>query len=117
MHGLHGRGRRGQGCAEFLELIYQDALGVRQQPQIERHTQAADFRSLKPMDDLDWSFNPFVHKKEIHDLATCRFIREAKGVLFLGSSGVGKTHPARAIGYEAIALAQNNEKLSYEFTG
>jgi DNA replication protein DnaC len=38
-------------------------------------------------------------------------------VLFLGSSGVGKTHLARAIGYEAIALAQNNEKLSYEFTG
>jgi DNA replication protein DnaC len=76
------------GHAEFLELICQDELNVRQQRQIERHTKAADFRSLKPLDDFDWSFNPSVHKKEIYDLATCRFIREAKDVLFLGPPGV-----------------------------
>src|SRR3974390_2249590 len=88
--------------AEFLELILQDELNVRQQRQMERPTKAAAFHSLKPLEDFDWSFNPSIHKKEIYDLATCNFTRQAKDVLFLGPPGVGKTALAQSLGYEAI---------------
>ena len=43
---------------EFLELILQDELLVRDERQINRRVKAAAFRELKPLDEFDWSFNP-----------------------------------------------------------
>jgi DNA replication protein DnaC len=90
--------------AEFLELILQDELLVRQERLIGRRTNAALFREVKPLDQFNWSFNPSIQKKQIFDLATCRFIREARDVLFLGPPGVGKSFLVQAIGYQAIKL-------------
>src|SRR5215207_1653528 len=87
---------------EFLELILQDELLVRQQRQIDRRVKAADFRELKPLDDFDFSFNPSIKRAQIFDLATCRFIRETKDVLLIGPPGTGKSFLAQAIGYQAI---------------
>lgn len=59
--------------AEFLELILQDELMVRQQRQIDRRVKSAGFRELKPLDDFNWAFNPSIKRAQIYDLATCRF--------------------------------------------
>jgi DNA replication protein DnaC len=87
---------------EFLELILQDELLVRQQRQIDRRVKAAGFRELKPLDDFDWSFNPSIKRSQIFDLATCRFLREAQDVLLVGPPGTGKSFLAQALGYQAI---------------
>jgi DNA replication protein DnaC len=89
---------------EFLELILQDELAVRQDRLISRRVKAASFREVKPLDQFDFSFNPSIKKKQVYDLATCRFIREMRDVLFLGPPGVGKSFLCQAIGYEAIKL-------------
>ncbi len=89
---------------EFLELILQDELLVRKDRQMQRHLKAAQFRELKTLEDFDWQFNPSIKKKLVYDLATGRFIREARDCLWLGPPGTGKSHLCQAIGYQAIKL-------------
>ena len=89
---------------EFLELILQDELNVRQQRVLSRRTKAADFKRLKTLEEFDWHFNPSVPRKVIFELATGQFIEQATDVLFIGPPGVGKTHLAQALGYAAIQM-------------
>jgi DNA replication protein DnaC len=88
--------------AEFLELLLQDELAVRADRMIARRLKAACFRERKTLEDFDWSFNPSIKKRQIFDLATCRFVQEAKDVLLIGPPGTGKSHLVQAIGYQAI---------------
>ena len=90
--------------AEFLELLLQDELAVRSDRLLKRRLKAALFREVKPLDDFDWSFNPAIKKKQIYDLASGRFLRESRDVLFLGPPGVGKSFLVQAIGYQALKL-------------
>jgi len=92
----------GLNHAEFLELVLQDELAVRAARLMNRRTQAAAFREPRTLEDFDFSFNASVKKKQIFDLATCRYIREARDCLLLGPPGTGKSHLVQALGYQAI---------------
>ena|SRR6202035_5564499 len=92
----------GLNHAEFLELILQDELAVRADRQLQRRVQAAQFRELKRLEDFDWSFNPAIKRKQMYDLASGHFIREARDVLLLGPPGVGKSFLVQAIAYQAL---------------
>ena len=92
----------GLSHGEFLELILQDELAVRGNRQLERRFKAAQFRERKSLEDFDWSFNPSIPRKQVYDLASCRFLREGRDVLWLGPPGVGKSFMVQAIGYQAI---------------
>jgi DNA replication protein DnaC len=65
---------------------------------------AAAFRELKSLEDFDWNFNPSIKKNEMYDLASGRFIKERRDVLFCGAPGTGKSHVVQAIGYHLIKL-------------
>jgi len=88
--------------AEFLELILQDELAVRQDRLIARRTTAAAFRDQKLLDDFDWRFNPSIKQKQIYQMATGDFIRKCRDAILVGPPGVGKSHIVQSIGRELI---------------
>ena len=92
------------GYDEFLELLIQDEVNIRQERLIARRTKAAKFREIKTLEDFDWQFNSSVKRKQIYELATCKFIKEGTDLLFIGPPGVGKSHLSQALGLQAIRM-------------
>ncbi len=62
---------------------------------------AAAFPHLKELDDFDFDFQPGISRQEILEYHTLRFLEGTENLVFLGPSGVGKTHLATSIGITA----------------
>ena len=87
---------------QFLELVFQDEINIRQQRLIEKRNKAAGFRDQKTLEAFDWTFNPTIKRQPFYEMATGQFIRQRRDVLLIGPPGLGKSHLAQAIGYHAI---------------
>ena len=99
---LHEAATTGLNHREFLELLLQDELLLRNDRLIDRRVAMAGFRDTKRLEDFDFSYNPSVKKNKIFELATCRFVRERRDVLWVGPPGTGKSHLCQALGMCAI---------------
>ena len=59
------------------------------------------FPYKKELSDFDFDYQPSINKKEIMELNTLGFLDKHENILFVGPSGVGKTHLATSIGITA----------------
>ena len=64
-------------------------------------TRFAGFPAIKLIDDYDFRFAAGAPKKTVQTLQSMAFIERKENVIFLGPSGVGKTHLAIGLGYLA----------------
>ena len=58
------------------------------------------FPYIKTVKDFDFSYQPTINREQIMDFLSLRFIEQKSNIIFVGSSGVGKTHLAMAFGRE-----------------
>jgi DNA replication protein DnaC len=87
---------------DFLALLLDDEIDRRQQRRHERLERMAGFDNVKRFADFDFAAVPGLDRSLVLDLATCQFVQKKQNWLLCGPTGVGKSHLATAIGYEAI---------------
>jgi len=74
----------------------------------------ANFPFIKTMDDFDFDFQPGISKREMLELSHLGFIDRKENILFVGSSGVGKTHLATAIGIASARARYSTYFIAFE---
>ena len=62
---------------------------------------ATAFPFVKELKDYDFEFQPSINEQEMRELASLGFLEKNENIVFLGPSGVGKTHLATSIGIAA----------------
>lgn len=87
--------------SEFLSMLLGDEIELREMRKVSRLIQKAGLGSEKTLENFDFSFNPSIPAPHIRELATCRFIERGEGVFFIGPTGTGKTHLAKALCHSA----------------
>ena len=59
------------------------------------------FPHFKELKDFDFSFQENINKEQILDFESHRFIHQCENIVFMGTSGIGKTHLSTSIGISA----------------
>jgi DNA replication protein DnaC len=77
---------------ETLLRLTNYEIDVREQNMIQSMVKVGAFPHLKEIDEFDFSFQPAVNRQQIMDFLSLRFLENSENIVFLGTSGVGKTH-------------------------
>lgn len=86
---------------EGLTKLTSHEIDFREANMIRSMVKVGAFPHHKELKDFDFGFQPSINKQEILDFATLRFLESQENIVFLGPSGVGKTHLATSIGIAA----------------
>jgi len=65
-------------------------------------TKMAGFPTIKTLEQFDFDFTIGVNRRQIEELSTLEFVQRKENIILLGQSGVGKTHLAIALAYQAV---------------
>jgi DNA replication protein DnaC len=84
----------------LAELIGEEAK-QRQDRSIQRRIRLAHFPQIKLLEQFKWTWPEKINRPQIQNLFRLKFIEDRSNVIFLGGVGLGKTHLATALGYEA----------------
>ncbi|HZO73761.1 MAG TPA: IS21-like element helper ATPase IstB [Ktedonobacteraceae bacterium] len=95
---------RGLGYLGFLQALLEGELAHRQEQQLRQRLKAAAFPYQKRLEDFDFSLIPCVSKVRLLELAQGAFLANHDNVLFIGPSGIGKTHLLMGLG-RSLCLA------------
>ena len=98
---------------EMVGFLVESEWDARHNRKIDRGLKNAKFRYKANIEDLIFDQKRNLDKNEVHRLADCTFIGKKQNIIITGSTGVGKSYLASALGYQACI---NGYKIIYSNT-
>jgi len=86
---------------DYLEQLADGEAGLRRDRSIQRRIRQARFPVIKTLDQFNWSWPKKLNRLQVKNLFRLQFIPDKANVIFLGGVGLGKSHLAVALGYQA----------------
>jgi len=85
----------------YLGELASAEADLRKDRATQRRIRAARFPQIKTLEQFNWNWPKKINKMQVENLFRLNFIKEESNVVFLGGVGLGKTHLATALGYQA----------------
>lgn len=103
---------------ELISIMIDSELDDRQNRKIEYHIRKARFRYKGNVEEINYDKDRNIDRNQVMRYAECTFIKKHENILITGSTGVGKSYIASALGHQACMLgysviyANTNKLLS-----
>jgi DNA replication protein DnaC len=98
---LRQAGQLKLGHLALLARIVEAEVLARKQTAADRRMKRADLPEVCRLEDYDFKKQPCLDRKRVVDIAELGFVDRCESVIWIGPSGVGKTHLAIAFGVRA----------------
>ena len=85
----------------YLSELIKEESNLKKDRTIQRRIRMARFPVVKTLDQFNWSWPKKINKPQIQNMFRLKFIENQTNVVFIGGVGLGKTHLASALGYQA----------------
>jgi len=89
---------------ELLNILVEAESDDRLNRNIERRLRNAKFRYQSSIENIDFEADRNLDRNQMMRFAECTFIRKHENILITGSTGIGKSHVATALGHQACTL-------------
>lgn len=86
---------------DYLGELLSGEVSARQDRRVQRCIALARFPVLKTIDTFDWDWPTQVNRMLVQNLFRLDFVKQRANVVFIGGTGLGKSHLMTALGHAA----------------
>jgi len=91
-----------EGQVKAIIPVLTEEVNAREHRRIQYLLKRSGIKRIKRMEEFDWKFNPQLPRAEIMKIFETSWKTDVKNAVFIGPTGVGKSHLASAICYKAL---------------
>jgi len=96
----------------FLLRFLTEEYQLREQKRIQHLLRMSGIKRIKRFNEFDWTFNPKIPRDKLMEFVQTQWLKTPCNLVLIGPAGVGKSHLATALCYEAILKGHQTVFLS-----